>query len=81
MLYLESTLCETQSQNLIATNNSDLLKLELDNWNIQQVKKQKECVQVRMPAHQVLPLMGYIFEASYSMSATRANKIYSMDQS
>ena len=37
-------------------------------------------------AHQVLPLTGYIFETSYSTSATRANKIYhgpikSMDQS
>ena len=30
MLYLESTLRETQSQSLIATNTSDLLKLEID---------------------------------------------------
>ena len=34
-----------------------------------------------MPAHQVLPLTEYIFGISYSASATRANKIYSMDQS
>ena len=30
MLYLESTLSEMQSQSLIATNSSNLLKLELD---------------------------------------------------
>ena len=30
VLYLESTLRETQSQSLIATNTSDLLKLEID---------------------------------------------------
>ena len=35
----------------------------------------QECVKVSMPAHQVLPLMAYIFEASYSTSATQANKI------
>ena len=34
-----------------------------------------------MPAHQVLPLTAYTFEASNSMSETQANKIYSMDQS
>ena len=34
-----------------------------------------------MPAHEILPLTGYIFEASYSTSATQANKIQSMDQS
>ena len=34
-----------------------------------------ECVKVPMPAHQVLPLTAYIFEASYSTSATQANKI------
>ena len=34
-----------------------------------------ECVKVPMPAHEVLPLMGYIFEASYSTSAMQANKI------
>ena len=34
-----------------------------------------------MPAHQVLPLTGYIFEASYSTSATRVNKIRNLDQS
>ena len=34
-----------------------------------------------MPAHQVLPLTAYIFEASYSTSATQANKISSLDQS
>ena len=34
-----------------------------------------------MPAHKILPLTGYIFEASYSTSATQANKIQSMDQS
>ena len=34
-----------------------------------------ECVKVPMPAHQVLPLTAYIFEASYSMSATQASKI------
>ena len=28
-----------------------------------------------MPAHQVLPLTAYIFEASYSTSATQDNKI------
>lgn len=33
MLYLESTLQETQSQHLIATNTSNLLKLELDQLN------------------------------------------------
>ena len=32
-------------------------------------------VKVPMPAHQVLPLTAYIFEASYSKSATQANKI------
>ena len=30
-------------------------------------------VKVQMPTHQVLPLTGYIFEVSYSTSATRAN--------
>ena len=34
-----------------------------------------------MPAHEVLPLTGYIFEASYSTSATQANKIWSMEKS
>ena len=34
-----------------------------------------------MPAHQVLPLTAYIFEASYSTSATQASKIQSIDQS
>ena len=34
-----------------------------------------ECVKVPMPAHQVLPLTVYIFEASYSTSATQAYKI------
>ena len=34
-----------------------------------------------MPAHQVLSLMGYIIEVSYSMSATRFNRIWSMSQS
>ena len=34
-----------------------------------------ECVKVPIPAHQVLPLKAYIFEASYSTSATQANKI------
>ena len=34
-----------------------------------------ECVKVPMPAHPVLPLMANIFEASYSTSATQANKI------
>ena len=28
-----------------------------------------------MPAHKVLPLTAYIFEASHSTSATQANKI------
>ena len=40
-----------------------------------------ECVKVRMPANQFLPLTAYIFEASYRMSAMQANKIQSMDQS
>ena len=35
----------------------------------------QEGVKVPMPAHQVLPLTAYIFEASYSTSATQANKI------
>ena len=35
----------------------------------------KECVKVPIPAHQVLTLTAYIFEASYSTSATQANKI------
>ena len=30
VLYLESTLRETQSENFIATNTSDLLKLEIE---------------------------------------------------
>ena len=34
-----------------------------------------ECVKVPMPAHQVLPLTAYIFEASYSTSVTQVNKI------
>ena len=34
-----------------------------------------ECAKVPILARQVLPLTGYIFEASYSMSATQANKI------
>ena len=34
-----------------------------------------------MPVHQVLTLTGYNFETSYSTSATRVNKIYSMGQS
>ena len=41
----------------------------------------QECVKVSVPAYQVLPLMAYISEASYSTSATQANKIYSMDLS
>ena len=40
-----------------------------------------ERVKVPMPAHQVLPLTGYIFEAIYSTSVTQASKSYSMDQS
>ena len=39
-------------------------------------RRHKECVKVPMPAHHVLPLTVYIFEASYSTSATQANKIY-----
>ena len=35
----------------------------------------EECVKVPMPAHQALSLTGYIFEASYSMSRKRVNKI------
>ena len=31
--------------------------------------------QVPMPGHQFLSLTAYIFEASYSRSATQANKI------
>ena len=38
------------------------------------------CVNLPVPAHQVLPFTVYIFEASYSMSATRINKIWGMDQ-
>ena len=34
-----------------------------------------ECVKVPMPADQIFPLTVYIFEASYRMSATQANKI------
>ena len=34
-----------------------------------------ECVKVPMPAHQVLSLTVYIFEASYNTSATQVNKI------
>ena len=34
-----------------------------------------KCVKVTTPAHQVLPLTRYIFEASYSTSATQANEI------
>ena len=41
----------------------------------------QECVKVSVPAYQVLPLMVHISEASYSTSATQANKIYSMDLS
>ena len=40
-----------------------------------------EFVNVPMPAYQILPLTAYIFEASYSTSATQANKIWSLDQS
>ena len=40
-----------------------------------------ECVNVPMPADQVLPLTGYILEANYSTSITWINKIYSMNQS
>ena len=39
-----------------------------------------ECVKVTMPAHQVLLLTTYIFDASYGTSATQANKIQDMDQ-
>ena len=34
-----------------------------------------ECVKLPVLVHQVLSLTGYIFEASYSTSATQANKI------
>ena len=34
-----------------------------------------ECVKVLMPAHQVLPLTGNIFEASYITSSMQAKKI------
>ena len=34
-----------------------------------------ECVKLPKLAHQVLPLTGYIFKASYSTSASQANKI------
>ena len=40
-----------------------------------------ECVKVLMPAHQVLPLTGYIFEASYITSSMQAKKIQILDQS
>ena len=43
--------------------------------NFMSVKATNECVKVPMPAHQVLPLTACIFEASYSTSATQANKI------
>ena len=35
---------------------------------------EQEYVEVPMLVHQVLPLTGYIFEASYSTLATQANK-------
>ena len=35
----------------------------------------KSELKCQMPAHQALPLTEYIFEASYSTSATRAYKI------
>ena len=34
-----------------------------------------ECVKVSVAVHQVLPVTGYIFKASFSTSATRVNKI------
>ena len=40
-------------------------------WSVQATRS----VKVSMPAEQVLPLTGYIFEASYSTSATQINKI------
>ena len=49
--------------------------------NIIQLYNQRECVKVPVPARQVLSLTEYTFEASYNMSATQVNKIYSMDQS
>ena len=45
------------------------------------LKYQPGCVKAPMPAHQVLPLTAYIFEASHNTAATQANKIQSMDQS
>lgn len=36
---------------------------------------QIECVKVPMPACQNLPLTGYIFEVSYSMSVTQFNRV------
>ena len=40
-----------------------------------QNQQQKECVKMPMPAHQVLPLTGHIFEESVSTSVTGLNKI------
>ena len=41
----------------------------------------RECAKVQMPAHQVLLLMGYIFEGTYCTSITFVIKILSMSQS
>ena len=48
---------------------------------INEVAHSPKSIKVPMPAHQILPLTGYVFEASYSTLATHANKILNMDQS
>ena len=45
------------------------------NNSMKKIDLLKECVKVLKPAHQVLPLTGYIFEVINSTSATQANKI------
>ena len=65
------------SQQLISTHwaRYGAASLWLLNWTLERLAVAIECVKVPMPAHQVLPLAEYIFEASYSTSATQANKI------
>ena len=41
----------------------------------QQLEEVIKGVKRLMRAHEILPLTGYIFETSYSTSATQANKI------
>ena len=44
-------------------------------WNVKSSSHISKYVKKPIPDHEVLPLIRYIFETSYSTSATQVNKI------